>query len=81
MTRITTAHQAQALPEIRSRLFFADKVERLPSGNDVVRTEPRALSAEPVHGDDITCFHDTDGRPMTVIHTVEEGWCKVELRI
>jgi hypothetical protein len=64
-TKITTVEEARALPEIRSLLAANNGL-------------PRRLSGMPLHGDSIAIFTDADGRSMRVVHTAEQGWCKVE---
>jgi hypothetical protein len=78
---IKTVEQARALPEIRGGLSYFSRERILPNGDKVIEDVPRQLSAQPIDGDSIALFTDTDGRSMEVVHTVEEGWCKREFRL
>jgi hypothetical protein len=78
---IKTVEQAQALPEIRGGLSSFTRERILPNGDKVLEDVPRMMSPEGLEGDSIAFFTDKDGRAMQVVHTVEEGWCKAEMRI
>lgn len=82
-----TLEWARALPEIEDEMFVT--VTRLLLGpeakamgvfGDMVKERhPRAFCPVPVTGNMLIAFIDADGRRMKVVHTAEDGWCKVEL--
>lgn len=84
-----TIAQARALPEIQDADFVWK--ERVMTQREALAVNcklgdrtwercPRLFSPQQVPGAAIAIFVDTDGRRMKVLHTAEEGWCKVQLR-